>query len=206
MAQPETLDLYKSRLYKDRYDNDRDLLIQIIPLFVQLKESNPSNYHIYKSVLCSENGFEVLSIINKFGATSHLEITNLTGISQPSANYNLQKLIQMGFVQVRPILNDPQIKGKFRPFNIYHIVGVEPHKVVDAIHRFKRLLLKEKLTGKAYDAYDQIEDLARQVLDRYGTRPTEENYCRILVENGIRTQKEWDVFIPKLVKAIREAS
>ncbi len=204
MASPEH-PLYKPDLYKEREKRDTDLLIQITSLFVQLEKVAGDKYGIYKSVLYSENGAPVLDILLRLGATTHLEIKNLTGISQPSANYNLQKLIQIGFVQVRPIIGDPQLKTKFRPFNIYAITDTDPDDVVKAHQRFKKLLLKGKLNENAYNAYDNIKDFAVQVLELH-KKPGREHYLRVLVNNGIKTEEEWDILLPQLVRAVKEVA
>jgi predicted transcriptional regulator len=197
-------DLYNIELYNDIEDSICDLVIQIQRVFVEVEEKSGNKWYLYNSVLCSENGRKILGILAKYGATTHIEIENETGIIQQTANTHLQKLIKAGIVEKRPIVKDPQIKGRFRPFIIYCWKNVDPERVVHSLKRFKKYLLKEKLTGKAINAYNNIEEMAYQVVQRFGVQPTENQYKRILAENNIKTQKEWDILVPELRKCVQK--
>lgn len=202
-------DLYKPDLYNNNEYTIPDLLIQITFLFVKVEEEAEHDWYLYKSVLYSRNGQAVLKLLSEFGATSHMEITNLVNISEQSANYHLQKLIQTGLVKVQPLTNDPELKGRYRPFNIYYLKDTPPMKVVEAIHRLKRIVLKnvtKQLVPEESDSSEEVTAMAQDFMKLY--KPDHSEWYRVMTRHGYKTQTEWDALLPRLkaeYRRIKEA-
>lgn len=200
MANP---DLYNESLYNNNEYNIWKLLLLLQRVFVKVEAEAGENWDIYNAVLYSESGRQIIELLGKYQATSHQELRDIYRIKQQTANKQLQRLIEVGLLKSRDITGDPQLKGRYRPFKIYYLAQAEPQRVVEATLRLKKLIRKDTLSDTANEAYDNIEDLAAQVIENY-PYPEEKHYKQVLTQNGIKTEEEWKIFVPQMVRKVRE--
>lgn len=200
--------MYSSDEYKPRINNKRDLLIPI-KIWVQVEELLGSNAYLYRSTLYNSNGMEICKLLNRIGATFHIEIEDLTGIKQQTANGYLQKLILIDLVQKHTYTNILGTGKRHRPYVIYSLIDASPEQVLAARSRLKEYLVKQKLSHDEKKVWNKTSQLVDEYIETYQTMIGDENKIRkILVKHGLRTLEEQDKIIPEFAKelrAVREA-